>query len=150
MNKENLLKLADFLEKLPETEHFGMEYYTLEPSISPSSIVHSCGTASCAVGWSPIALGLSYKDTQGLGWSRLSRKYLINRCSHEHEWGWCFSSWWYEIDNTAKGAAARIKALLDKGLPEIGKYCDMESILEVSVDSGSDREYLLDWYKDYL
>ena len=63
INRENLEKLASYLENLPEDyQHFGMRSY-LNPTDLSALIkyaeqnggVHTCGTAACAVGHGPAA-----------------------------------------------------------------------------------------------
>lgn len=47
MNKERLLKLADFLEELPETKFNFLEV------IYKYDEINNCGSVCCAVGWTP-------------------------------------------------------------------------------------------------
>ena len=151
MNKENLLKLANYLEQLPDDyEHFDMHDFAPD-GIIPERIhteINHCGTVACAVGHAPIALNLSEKDIKGMHWMDISNNYLLARRINEEEWDWCFSPVWYSIDNTAKGAAKRIKTLLEKGLPTYDKEKDyMDSLIHDATLSESTENMLLDWYK---
>ena len=149
MNKENLLKLANYLEQLPEDyDHFDM-YSFASDGITPQKIhteINQCGTVACAVGHAPIALNLSEKDIKDMDWRDIADYYLIDR--REDEWDWCFSQEWQSIDNTAKGAAKRIKTLLEKGLPPYDKEgYDMDRIFHIGTWHKPTKKMLLDWYK---
>jgi hypothetical protein len=113
VNRENLAKLADYLQR-PLPIDFDMEYYGLDSSggdvLYPSK-APSCGTVACAVGCGPYA-GIAPEPVEG--WRAYSdRVFDLNAPA----WLWLFSTDWSEIDNTPQGAAARIRWLLDKGLP---------------------------------
>ena len=151
MNKENLLKLANYLEQLPEDyDHFYM-YNFASGGITPQHIhteINQCGTVACAVGHAPIALNLKEKHIKGMEWQDITDNYLINRQTNEDEWDWCFSEGWPSIDNTAKGAAKRIKTLLEKGLPPYDKEeDDMDYLICEATWGKSTKKMLLDWYK---
>lgn len=112
----NLEKLADFLEHNPEVHRrFNMEnFISDEPH---------CGSAGCALGWAPVALGhwndLPAFNIQGgldnIGVTRFtdfSDRYFGTHCSTPF-WDWMFSGEWGRIDNTPEGAARRIHLLLE-------------------------------------
>jgi len=116
MNRENLEKLASYLEELPEDyNHFGMDwYFTIDDNwyFPEKATNFTCGTVACAVGHGPAAGLPGYK---GEDWDSYSERvfqlpYL--------EWCWCFSGHWSEVDNTPHGAAKRIRYLMAHGLPE--------------------------------
>ena len=151
MNKENLLKLANYLEQLPEDyDHFDMGRFAPE-DITPERIhteINQCGAVACSVGHAPIALKLSEKDIKDMNWLYISTNYLICKRTNKDEWAWCFSTEWYSIDNTAKGAAKRIKTLLEKGLPPYDKEeYYMDWLMHEATLCKSTKNMLLDWYK---
>lgn len=80
MNKERLLKLADFLETVPD-EHFDIGSWRNgqvkdEPgAVTDTALVsHACGTTGCAVGW---ACAMPEFQAQGLGFD-LNKGYFSN------------------------------------------------------------------------
>lgn len=172
MNEKNLRTLVEFLRKLPEDEYnFSMDTYAevngnniTQPSDTIKPHKYPCKTVCCAVGWSPVALNLKVEDVpsitgrvtilnSGDTWWELSKKYLMP--PDTMGWDWCFTESWVDIDNTAKGASARILCLLDKGiediLEELGVYEDNfdDLLYDASVGNISKRP-LLNVYKDYL
>lgn len=64
MNKERLIKMAEFLEKLPEHK-FDFSSYVHLGSKSPSEALANpeehCGTTACAIGWLPAMFPESFK-----------------------------------------------------------------------------------------
>lgn len=134
MNRENLLILAEYLEDLPDDyEHFDIwGYYSgwdYRQYISGASSM-SCGTVACVVGHGPSA-GLTltddemlsiYSPSDGITWERYCWK-VFELKSDSIKWSWLFDSLWVDIDNTPKGAAARIRYLLDgQDIPEKGEF----------------------------
>lgn len=66
MNKERLLRLADFLEKEVPQQRFDMRYIFTNDVYSLEDLQHKCGTAACAMGWACVVPeferdGLSFK-----------------------------------------------------------------------------------------
>lgn len=127
--RENLLKLARYLWDLPEDyKHFDMKdffrvggdtYNTLEAN---PLLLNECGAVACAVGHGPAA-GVVCNDESHLcgkwrAYGRLSFGLSMNMKS----WDWCFSSNWWEFDNTPKGAAKRIFYMLEQ--PEDGRLSE--------------------------
>jgi hypothetical protein len=116
--KADLLKLADYLYNLPSYyKHFDMStfYYTDINALLGSSIIlrnpASCNTVACAVGHAPTA-GVDcsrFTDYQDL------TDWLTN--NNRRVYSWLFSGDWSNVDNSHKGAAARIYFLLEQGLP---------------------------------
>lgn len=107
--KKNLAKLADYLENLPDGyPSFDMRSFnsnSLSARIEVCSLVESkCGTVACAVGHGPDA-GITAKE--GELWTQYSSRVFAS--SDSRLWKWCFSDRWTQQDNTAKGAAARIR-----------------------------------------
>ena len=124
---ENLLKLANHLESLPEDyEHFGMGSYIQLDDLDIETItldeipetLTECGTVACAVGHGPF---IGIEPLEGEYWITYSERVFIKNV---REWEWCFSGDWCDIDNTPYGAAKRIKVLLKSGLPDFDVYTD--------------------------
>ncbi len=139
MNKENLLKLAKFLDELPEDyKHFYMsdwvcdhEGYEKSPSELKKVNIKGCGYVACAIGHAPQALGLSLEEVSEFpDWELFINHYFKIERSAEH---WMFGPHWTYIDNTPKGAAKRIRYFLENGVPT-GTY---------------DYRQLVELYKDY-
>lgn len=106
--KQNLLKLVKYLEQPKLDAKFNMVCYGDE-TITTSST--DCGSVGCAVGHGPYAGIRKFKSEDWYQYSR--RVFGLNY----NEWIWCFDDLWIYLDNTPKGAAARIRLLLEKGLP---------------------------------
>ena len=120
MNKKNLLKLSDFLEKLPQ-EKFDMTHYRSDDNgfqVSYES-KNNCGTAGCALGWAPFIKGLEpvkkeFFKREDFSWALYTRRVfdisvVDTSCAF---WMWLFSWDWKDIDNTPQGAAKRIRYLV--------------------------------------
>lgn len=116
MNRDNLEKLANYLEQLPENyEHFGMwDFYSENnTNVSPFAYILPtvCGAVACAVGHAPAA-GIPAKDEED--WNEYSDRVFE---LFMDAWEWCFSPGWAGIDDTPHGAARRIRHLLENGVP---------------------------------
>lgn len=122
-HKDNLLKLAAYLETLPDDyEQFDMRAYMMEPDGDDRRCWQSvditeqskpvCGTVACAVGHGPAAGIRIYRDTD---WEDYADRVFGE--FEEDFWGWdyMFCSEWAEHDNTPKGAAARIRTYVALG-----------------------------------
>jgi len=142
MNKENLLKLAKFLDGLPEDyKRFDMEDWvasengTLCPDEIEDVDIKACGYAACAIGHAPQALGLSIEETNMIPmWDIFIENYFgIDYRSQE----WMFGYEWKDVDNTPKGAAKRIRYFLENGVPD--EYSEHDD----------PKKELLKIYKDY-
>lgn len=123
-NKENLLKLADGIEGIPD-EFFHMRNWRSDISSFLNSFalvsfrnIDDCGTAGCAVGWGPFIEGLEGLPEEqrkeffeyGLYTERL---FGLGECTDEFDW--CFAASWDHVDNTARGAALRIREFIRLG-----------------------------------
>ena len=146
MNKENLLKLADYLEKRVTQEQFDMSCYRAELAdlchATDFYSTHDCGSVGCALGWSPFVKGLEPIDDDYIFDRHTSLKELAFRRYSLRvfeltavEWKWCFSADWVDIDNTPSGAARRIRCLVYQGEVPLGWRRP----------NGRDVE----WYQDY-
>lgn len=118
MNRDNLSRLADYLESLPpDYEQFLMSVYNLSTP--------GCGTVACAAGHGPLAgipVPLSCRDeglpTGDVDWMCYAREGFlpgIPSLEYEHVWMFVFGPEWTGIDNSPQGAAARIRHLLEHG-----------------------------------
>jgi hypothetical protein len=123
MNRENLDKLATYLESLPaDYEHFDMSRYLLIPggigSIAAElaygadpTILNNCGTAACALGHGPAAgIPAELEPGYGIDWDQYAEENFTED-GNVHDW--LFSSFWDGVDDTHQGAAARIRYILD-------------------------------------
>jgi hypothetical protein len=124
--KDNLCKLASYLQSLPEDyEHFDMSRFNGD-DIQLLQREH-CGTSACAAGHGPYA-GISpaaYYTGDGLyaiDWAKYSAREFLGRWDHTDDqslWEWCFGGLWRRWDDHHYGAAARIRFLLENGgVPE--------------------------------
>jgi hypothetical protein len=151
MNRENLKLLADFLAKSPiEPDSFNMSSFhgdLCSPYMVESAAlltgVNYCGSAGCAVGWAPSVEELP-SPIEEESFNEYSCRIFEIKHTKVREWVWMFSGDWALLDNTAKGAAARIYALLDDrsvldGITPIGFY---EFILPK--DTSSYSSYLVE------
>ncbi len=143
-HKSNLIKLADYLESLPDNyDRFTMCYYAFKsskystnylimPTITAKEI--PCGTVACAVGHGPsagikipfrmmdryqsISDDLNTTDIDiGCFWTDYSVE-VFGFSKYSEEWYWCFSDLWHKSDDTPKGAAKRIRHVLTHGVPD--------------------------------
>lgn len=138
-HKANLEKLATYLEGLPKRyKHFGMASFTdniadwearKKYALENGGVAQmGCGTVACAVGHGPAAGVLFTKDdifffSNGdarLKWWEYSYR---NFCGEGEIWEWMFGGVWADIDNTHRGAAARIRYILSgRKVPEDFDY----------------------------
>lgn len=117
-NRSNFKKLADFLETLHE-DQFNMRIFVGNMSLSEEDDYmrtgdHPCGTVACAAGWAPAAGILP--ETTTTYWSDYIRQVFLNgdpRGIAVHPvYDWVFADQWSRVDNTPKGAIARIRWML--------------------------------------
>ena len=139
MNKENLLKLADFLDTLPP-EKFDMQNYRAKvyrnKIFQPVSFkeVNDCGTVGCALGWGPFVKGLeptiydlfSSKFSNGLLYLDFviygERVFGVEVGSANYEF--MFSEQWSQLEeeNTPKATSERIRKVVEgRGLVDLGE-----------------------------
>lgn len=134
LQKDNLMKLRDYLYSLPEDyDRFDMSVYfydSLSPHafFTPSEARPSCGTSACALGHGPAA---GIEALEGEGWLSYSeRQFGISREDYFELWEWVFCEDWskYHLERcniseeerermgigyTAHDAATRIQCLVD-------------------------------------
>lgn len=139
--KANLIKLATYLESLPEDYgHFNMGTFLDEGDNFDAIVayalnnggVHQCGTAACAVGHGPAAGVLFDKNeiAEEWRWSKaanenirvdvpnwlLYTKRFVDVNSDQFDF--LFGGSWVTYDDTPHGAAKRIRYFLANGVPE--------------------------------
>jgi len=115
MNKENLLRMADHIENIPQKdfdmfEYRGGDYDEIE-----------CDTVGCAVGHCAILdtenirnnFVYSDGDIDFEAWSN-----EFTDVYDEYQWDYLFSAAWASVDNTPKGTANRIRGVVEHGFPE--------------------------------
>ena len=92
MNKDNLIKLANYLLSGASDECFDMWTYE-----------------SCAIGYGPES---GIPKFPGETWAEYCvRAFGVTR---GHSWDWCFDGEWRYHDNTPQGAAVRILYLVEQ------------------------------------
>jgi hypothetical protein len=163
INRSNLARLAAYLESLPLTyADFDMDDFIdpweeADPQLKVKYALENggvgavCGTVACAVGHGPSAGMLFQKDeiisAEGdegeprPDWWAYGRR-VFGLTSGNPEFLWLFGAMWSDRDNTHRGAAARIRYYLDRGLPECMAENPYHSLLP--------DEAVPDLYKEYL
>ena len=129
IHKKRLRKLARYLLTQVPQEKFDMLIYR----IGDHDTGHICGTAGCALGWSPAIMGreefLGFTDRDGdIDYLRIAESYFGIKYD-SRVWNYIFSGNWAYVDNTPQGAAARILYLLDRGV--WGGYDPSDSVRSV-------------------
>ncbi len=124
LNRRNLKRLAMKLESLPKNyKHFNMgNYLENHPDEATYAVRNGglpCGTVACALGHGPSAGVPVHPDNRFVDgtviWTRYTNQF-VPYCELEETW--LFAGDWTSHDNHHWGAAARIRYLLDKGVPE--------------------------------
>lgn len=113
MNKENLLKMADYIETVPQ-EKFGMKLFRFGDENTPE-----CNSVGCII-WHCTIL-----DTEplprdldgGIDFYKWSKSFT-GISPFTNDWEYLFSWAWVMTDNTPTGAAKRIRHYVENGLPE--------------------------------
>jgi hypothetical protein len=123
-HKDNLLKLAAYLETLPDDyEQFNMHVFMalrVEDAglydrqwivVDPDEVKRPhCGTVACAVGHGPSAGIRVYGDQS---WRSYADR--VFGPMDDDTFGYMFGPSWSRTDNTPKGAAARIRTYVTLG-----------------------------------
>lgn len=115
MNKENLLKMADYIETIPQEQFDMKEFRTLDED----RVLPECNSVGCIIGHCTAldADNLPRYDGGKIDFNEWGQKFTeISRVSDD--WYYLFSSWWKYTDNTPTGAAKRIRHYVENGLPE--------------------------------
>lgn len=144
--RKNLLRLADYLDSLPENYGaFEMAVYLsnegdqdrLNHYAQFNGGVPECGAVACAIGHGPSA-GITFPAPRRNSplWTfssfsghcepnfdTYSARNFIDPFKNQPEWEWCFGQGWCHHDNHHWGAAARIRYLLaGKPVPEVHNF----------------------------
>lgn len=107
----NLEKLATYLESDNLKAEFDMDVYCEDGHFHGSD---NCGSIGCAIGHGPYA-GIKKSETEAfLVYSR-----RVFGLDHNlfGDWVHCFGYHWAKLDNTPRGAAARIRQVIAKYVP---------------------------------
>lgn len=113
MNKENLLKIANYIETIPQ-EKFDMDSYR-----TGDQRAVECNSVGCVIGHSTVLFPEIVAKHRVKEDSLWKYNILFTSFSDEVtgledvEWRWCFSYIWSDIDNTPTGAAKRIRMLVN-------------------------------------
>lgn len=115
-NRENLLKLANFLLEFSENPlpnvTFNMNKFSSFSGYGEETV---CGTIGCAAGFGPYA-GIPKNSNED--WYDYTTRVFLSSDSGWNAWDWCFNADWARKDNTPQGAAKRILWMLNNnGIP---------------------------------
>lgn len=122
MSRENLAKLALYLETMTPPPGFDMALYAQNLEENPDFTIpiyriheayDECGTVACAIGHGPKA-GIDIGNS--LTWGDYADKFTDGDGG---VFDWLFDSAWSKLDNTPTGAARRINYYLEHGLPKV-------------------------------
>ena len=126
-----------FFNELEDESKFDMDVWlSCERSEADEKLnsyrkINQCGYSACAIGWTPSIAGMPEPDKRE-SW----REYGIR--VYRLRWkgfGCCFDEAWASIDNTPKGAAARMQYLLDN--EDLGDWeFDKDRLIERGVFRG--------------
>ena len=146
IHRERLRKLAEYLLTQVPEEKFDMACYRRGDDMD-----HVCGTAGCALGWSPaIMLESTFRRYKSRSssffqlFSRIISKEYFGIDPGKNIWSYIFSEEWAFVDNTPQGAAARILYFLDHGVP------DCFDCGENDEDDGYSYDWDTSHYQEYL
>ena len=119
IHRKRLKRLAEYLLTQVPEEQFDMGKYRWHKNSD-----QICGTAGCALGWSPAIMPESTFNKYKRRSSHLVELFSITIPTRyfgiEYDsrvWNYLFSGGWGCIDNTPQGAAARILHFLSHGTP---------------------------------
>lgn len=117
----NLIKLSDYLFSLPDDyAHFDMQhFYCLYPGTKMQTLIedfagYECNTVACAIGHGPAA-GIPIHEDDDL-WPRYARRVFGY---DDFSGDFMFGIGYVSLDNTPKGAAMRIRYVVEYGLPSV-------------------------------
>lgn len=116
MKEENLLKAADYIEKI-DSKWFNMSVFR---GMVHDRESHKCNSVGCVVGHCTILdtaenIDVFRDENNHISFYSWSNKFFD---VHGIEWQWLFSDAWELIDNTTIGAAKRIRHFVENGLPQ--------------------------------
>lgn len=113
MEKENLLKMADHIETIPQGM-FDMGEYRIGDEKT-----HECSSVGDIIGHCTIldSEPLPRFDDGDIDFETWAKKFT-GLDYWENEWLFLFSEAWVMSDNTPTGAAKRIRYFVENGVPE--------------------------------
>ena len=120
MNKENLLRMADHIETVPQ-DVFSMRYYRGGGNDSTEDLTHECKSVGCVIGHCVILdnwENVPKDDLFGIYYMEWSEKFTGLR-GLSYKWIYAFSGDWKQHDNTPKGAAERLRKLANGFEPTV-------------------------------
>lgn len=104
--KANLIKLAIGLADPALVKKYNL-YFDMED--------YTCRSSACAIGFGPLLVG-ERKNCEFSHWEKYSDR-VFGQTAWSDLGFWMFASTWADVDNTPKGAAARILYALEYGVP---------------------------------
>lgn len=128
VSKEQLKNLSILAYHLGSEEsdthgHFNMGHFYSHPDVEhgyDSRLVYDCYTSACAIGHGPGA-GIPKKDYEP--WTKYSRRVFgVSPSVRFEAWHFLFDDTWEVFDNTARGAAFRIRYALEHGVPLVDAF----------------------------
>ena len=154
VRRANLTVLAGFLERAVPPPEFSMYNYIsirgnsdrlrLPANCTPE--VYVCGTVACAAGHGPLA-GIEALPHET--WSEYTQRAFSG--PDPNVFFYLFAADWTDIDDTPKGAAARIRRYLSEGMPAMrASITNMYRAIDAAAYEGEVRSWLLSTYSGYL
>lgn len=130
--RSNMERLAAYLEQQDGLKaEFDMSDYWVSDEEQNDSVCQGgdyrtdCGTIGCAVGHGPYA-GVVKRECES--WGSYHRRCFPPLTSAVG--CFCFAASWHAVDNTALGAAKRIRTILDRGLPANWRQNNQPSVFD--------------------
>jgi len=115
MNKENLNKMADYIETIPQDRFDMGKFRTGEYK------ERECASVGCVLGHCTVIDEnlLPIDHDNNIDFPNWSLEFTgLHPFYHLEKWQYLFSSDWSYVDNTPVGAAKRIRHFLEQGLPQ--------------------------------
>lgn len=118
-NKENLLRMADYIETVPQ-EKFDMDDFRAGKEWEDENPI--CGSVGCVVGHCTALDGANVvsnflNHNGGINFKSWIEDFTGVRFGSK-VFNWLFSYIWPAVDNTPTGAAKRIRHFVEHGLPD--------------------------------
>lgn len=127
MNKENLKKLADWIEINLTEDQFDMKAYRQDDQGTRVGFhsINNCGTVGCLLGWAPFVPGLEvigdeliethpklFSGNHVLCFESYSQR-VFNLNSLQCEWDYLFEGRWARYQPTLKEAVQRVRTIIE-------------------------------------
>lgn len=117
MNKENLSRMADYIETIPQERFHMLDYRDLGDDLGSVQ----CNSVGCIIGHctvlDPYPQGIPRFSSGSINFTAWSQNFT----GIEHAfraWQFMFAPQWVDSDNTPIGAAKRIRWALKHGVPK--------------------------------